>query len=289
MKELLWALKNNETLNLNIMIKEIFKEKDLPIRDLEKIGLAAKGKLLMDIYDLQAILSGKRSDMISLRNLSADGLNIDQLDAKISMKPNSNGKLDLMIHPIYKVPNYPTFLTDIEAQQLQNGDSCNVYKTTIDDSGHKNEVIVEFDKDTKEFVITDTKKMIVPDMVNNETLTPEQKERYRKGLEVDLKEGTVFQMNNTERKGMVSNKTALIVSLLLDGGISYLLMSGLRALSGVSKDEAKSKDFSKGYEQAFKEMNAQLTQVKKQEETLGNGVKKSSEFTRGYSRSGSSR
>lgn len=271
------------------MLKEIFKEKDLPINDLEKIGLAAKSKLLIDVDDLQAILSGNRSDMISLRNLSADGLNIDQLDAKISIKPNANGKLDLMIHPIYKEPNYPSFLTSIEAQELQSGESINISKPTMDDWGNKKEVLVEFDRDTKEFIITDSDKVIVPDLVNNEQLTLEQKERYRKGKEVELKDGTVFQMNNVDRKGMVSNKTALIVSLLLDGGISYLLMSGLRALNGLRNDEAKSREFSKGYEQALKEMNAQLNQTTKQADVLETGTRKSSEYSRGYSRSGTSR
>ncbi|TKC08031.1 DUF4099 domain-containing protein [Pedobacter polaris] len=271
------------------MLKEIFKEKDLPIKDLEKIGLATKGKLLIDVNDLQAILSGKRTDMISLKNLSADGLNIDQLDAKISMKPNAKGKLDLIIHPIYKEASYPPFLTDVEAQKLQNGESVNISKTTVDSAGNKKQILVEFDKDTKEFVITDTDKVIVPDMVNNEKLTLEQKERYRKGQEVELKDGTVFQMNNTDRKGMVSNKTALIVSLLLDGGISYLLMTGLKALFSKKHDEVQSKDFGKGYEQAFKDMQAQLSQDKKQHNSFEIGHSNSNENSRGYTRSGASR
>ena len=271
------------------MLQEIFKQKDLPVKDLEKIGLASKGNLLMDMDDLQALLAGKRTDMISLKNLSADGLNIDQLDAKISMKPNAKGKLDLLIHPIYKEASYPPFLTDVEAQKLQNGESVNISKTTVDDLGNKKEILVEFDKDTKEFVITDTEKIIVPDMVNNERLTAEQKERYRKGKEVELKDGAIFQMNNTTRKGIVSNKTALIVSLLLDGGISYLLMKGLNALSGKKHDEVQSNDYGKGYEQAFKDMQAQLKQDKKQENGFDIGHTKSNEYSRGYNRSGTSR
>ncbi|MGY3055509.1 hypothetical protein ACVWYG_003730 [Pedobacter sp. UYEF25] len=271
------------------MLREIFKQKDLPINVLAKIGLVNKGNIVMDMDDLHALLSGKRTDMISLKNLSAGSLNIDQLDAKISLKPNAKGKLDLLIHPIYREPNYPPFLTNLEAQNLESGEKVNLYKTTLDEAGNKKEILVEFDRDTKEFILTDTQKITVPDMVNNEKLTAEQKDRYKKGKEVELQDGAVFQMSNVDRRGIVSSKSALIVSLLLDGGISYLLMNGLNALIGKERDELKSKDYGKGYEQAFRDMKSQSMKDKMIDKNPDTERVKSNEYFRGYNRSGTSR
>lgn len=255
------------------MVQQLYKEKDLPLGDLEKLGLALNKELLIGKDNLTALLQGRRTDMFSLKDLEADGLNIKQLDAKLSLQQNNTGKLELLVHPIYKAAIVPEFLTSAEADALEKGELENLHVEIPQKDGKARELLVEFDPETNEFLVTDTDKIIVPDRVNNETLTAEQKERYKKGKEVELTDGTLFQMKNTEKKGMASNKSVLIVSLLMDGGISYILLKALGALKD-KKQDGISESFTEGYNKAFKEMREQALKAQKE-----NQIKVGATFT----------
>ena len=198
--------------------------------DLERIGLAKNGRLSLDEDDLNALLSGRRTDMLRLENLQADGIHIPALDAKLSLRPNAAGDLELLVHPIYKEIEPPYFLTAEEAQQLEKGEQVNIDKVIVDKEGNAKEVLVEFDRETNEFIITDTEKILAPEEINGLPLTPEQKERYRKGKEVETADGTTIQYAAKEKQGIRSDRLALIASVLIDGGVTYLLFKGLNAL-----------------------------------------------------------
>src|ERR1700761_5492045 len=93
------------------------KESDLPLKDLESIGLAANGQLLINVNDLKALLSGRRTGLMHLENLEAENIKIKAIDAKLSLQPNEKGKTSLLIHPIYRKPVTPDFLDETEAAQ----------------------------------------------------------------------------------------------------------------------------------------------------------------------------
>lgn len=266
------------------MTEQIFDEQALPLEDMEKIGLAKNGRLILAEDDLRALLSGRRTDMVRLENLTSEGIHILAMDAKLSLKQNADGNLDLLIHPIYRKAEYAGYLTDTEAEMLEKGEIANILKRMSDTQGKETEVLIEFDKDTNEFIITDTEKILVPDFVNNEKLTLAQKERYRKGKEVELKDGTKFQYSGTETKGIRSNKLALIASILIDGGISYILFKGLNALFGEKSDEKERTHYGKGYHQALKDM-----QAREKGKGLAMEFQNKNEYSRGYSRSGMKR
>jgi len=233
------------------MIKQVFKMEDLPKEDLQQLGLLKNGQLSLDVDDIAALLSGRRTDMLRLENLEMDGVSIKQLDAKLSLKQNDDGSIGLLLHPIYREPEVPSFLTATQAEILEKGDVFNLQKRIFDDEGHAREVLIEFDKETNEFIITDTEKIQAPDAVNGVPLTEEQKEKYRKGKEVKVDhDGTTLQYSGTEKQGMRSDKLALIASILIDGGVSYMLYKGLHALFGEKQDEGYGKD----YEAAFKKL-----------------------------------
>jgi len=108
------------------MTKQIYTEEALPMADLQKIGLAENGGLKISKEDLTLLLSGRRTQMLRLENLVSDGLRIQQMDAKLSLKPNGDGNLDLMVHPIYKQAQKLPFLTDTEAEKLEKGTVPNI-------------------------------------------------------------------------------------------------------------------------------------------------------------------
>ena len=253
-----------------------FDENDLPIEDMETIGLAANGQLLLNVDDLKALLSGRRTGLLELHDLEAENIKIKSINAKISLRPNENGKVDLLIHPIYRKAAKPDFLDDDEAKALQKGKVENYLKITIDNNGNKKEMLVEYDAETKEYIVSDTKKILIPDMVNNEFLTPAQQENYRKGKEVQIADGTKFNYSAVDKHGIRSDKLALVASILIDGGLTYMVYKGLNALFNQKRDEKQAGKLSPGYYNAIKDIENQRGFVPRQE-------------IRSYTRTGGSR
>jgi len=233
------------------MRQEVFEEEDIPLPEFENLGLSKDGRLDLGEHDLRALLSGGRTELLHLGNLEDDDIKIMNLDAKLSLRRNEQGGLDLLIHPVYRRIMTPAYVTDEEAEKLASGELVNLGKV-IEIDGRKREVVIEFDQDTNEFVITDTERVLAPDFVNNEKLTPEQKQRFKKGKEVELSDGTKFRLTATDPNGIRSNKLHLIASLLIDGGLSYMLYTGLKALS--KKEDKVSQDYSRGYYHALEDM-----------------------------------
>lgn len=231
------------------MIKQIYKRQDLPLEDLQRIGLATEEGLLLDVDDVKALLAGRRTDMLRLENLAADGIHIPALDAKLSLKRSEDGQLELMVHPIYREPAAPSFLTDTQAEALEKGEVTNVQRKMFE-NGRPVEVLVEFDKDTNEFIIVNTELVEPPETINNQPLTAAQKEQYKKGKEVETEDGTTVQFSAIDKHGIRSNKIALLASVLIDGGVSYVLFKALNALFNKKQDKSTGRNF----EQALEDM-----------------------------------
>jgi hypothetical protein len=241
---------------LKHMTQQLFEEHEIPVSELERVGLAKNGRISLKEEDLTALLSGSRTGMLRLENFEQDDIRIMKMDAKLSLRENGQGTIELIIHPVYREVDAPSCLTAAEAEALEKGEAVNIEKSFFDEKGYFKDLLVEFDPETNEFIITDTDRIIAPDFVNNEKLTAEQKERYRKGKEVKLEDGTTFQFAGTDPKGIRSNKLALIASILVDGGLSYMLYKGLHALAGQKHDKV-SEDYSRGYFHALEDMQGQ--------------------------------
>jgi len=225
------------------MIRNIYTVQQLPMEDLHKIGLAHEGTLLLAEDDLDALLSGRRTDMQRLENLSMDGFRIPLLDAKLSLQPDKDGKLKLLLHPIYAEPLKPEYLTDSEAEALERGETVNLEKTIVDEKGNKREVLIAFDQDTNEFIVVDPEAIEPPEMVNDVPLTAEQKEKYRKGKEVETSEGATIQFNAADKNGIRADRLMLIASILIDGGITWALYKGLKAVAGKPQQQSAGRNF----------------------------------------------
>jgi len=246
------------------MIKQIYNEEALPLSDLMKLGLADESGQKLDKDDLALLLSGRRTQMLRLENLVSDGLRIRQLDAKLSLKPNAEGSLDLLVHPIYKQAQDLSFLTGTESEKLEKGTVPNIEKTIFDDEGNLKDVIIEFDKETNEFIVTDEARILAPDRINGQYLSLDQKERYRKGKEVELEDGTKVQFSATDKNGVRSNKLMFIASMLMDGGLSFVLYKGLSHLFKDKQHDKNAAENSKGYHKDRREFEQQQRKGEKQ-------------------------
>lgn len=234
-----------------------FHQKDLPIKDLETLGLAASGQLLLNVNDLKALLSGRRTGLLELHDLEAENIKIKSIDAKVSLHTNEQGKTDLLIHPIYRKAATPEFLDGTEALQLQKGDVASLLKITQDNHGNKKKMLIEYDAETKEYIVSDTEKILAPDMVNNEFLTAAQKENYRKGKEVEIADGTRFNYSGVDHHGIRANKIALVASILIDGGLSFMAYKGLNAIFNQKRDEKAAAELSPGYYSSLRDIENQ--------------------------------
>ena len=232
------------------------------MEELQQIGLADGNKLLLDHDDLDALLAGRRTDMLRLENLILDDMKIAGLDAKLSLERQPDGSVGLLLHPIHREPLAPEYLTRDEAEGLKKGDTVNVLKTLKNDAGYDHDVLVEFDKDTNEFVVSDAENIEAPQEINGVPLTAEQKEKFRKGKEVKVDEdGTTIQYAATEKQGIRSDKLHLIASIVIDGGISYVLYKTMHALWGrkeaQTKEAGKANEAGKQYREAFEKYRQQ--------------------------------
>lgn len=266
------------------MIKQIYTEEALPLSDLIKIGLADENGPKLGKDDLAALLSGRRTQMLRLENLVSDGLRIQQLDAKLSLKPNAEGNLDLLVHPIYKQAQDLSFLTGSESEKLEKGTVPNIEKSIFDDEGNLKDVLIEFDKETNEFIVTDEARILVPDRINGQYLSIDQKERYRKGKEVELEDGTKVQFSATDKNGIKANKLMIVASLLMDGGLSFMVFKGLHWYFVDRKQQKSSETYSKGYYNDLGEYEKQQ-QRKNEKQSYQPG----NQQERNYSRSGARR
>ena len=260
-------------------------DNSLPMALLEKYGLAKDGKLLLKSEDINALMNGLRTSMIEVLNLTnSNGESIDKINVKVSLAEDKSGELDFLFHPIYPEAKYPDFLTADEASKLEQGETVSITKKIIED-GVEKLMIVEFDDETKEFLYSDTSKLHDTYMMTSENLTEEQKDKFRRGKIVELSDGTRFRFSATDPLGIRAEKILLIASILIDGGLSYIFYSGIKALMNRGKQGTLEDARTEGYEQALKDYNIQQIDKQKQDLSKNSEQSNKNEQSRGYEKS----
>jgi len=228
----------------------------LPLKDLESVGLYKEGAITMDRENINALKRGNMTDLVELKNVKGnDGFEIEALEARLSVV-DQNGESKLRIDPVYKDVQKHPLLSDKEHEQLVSGEVANIKKEVVDRDGNAASEIIEFDNLTNQFLSYDPRKLKIPVAINDENLSPEKKRKLREGEVITLSDGTEVQYRTADKNGLRSNRNALVLSLLLDGGLSYLLVTGISRLMG--KQSAEEQSYSKGYLTALKEVEKQL-------------------------------
>lgn len=230
-----------------------FKDNELPLGELEKLGLYIQGRILLSRDNINALLMGRRTEMTNFKDLKFDGLSIPELDAKLSLKKNQDGSVSLNVHPIYKMAKAHELLDENESRKLQNGEIDNIAKEQEVQKGKVRKIIIEYDEQTKEFISYDPEKVNAPLTVNSETLTEEQKKKFKNGQIVELSDGTRFQHTALNPQGLKSDNKRLALSILFDAGISYLVYRGIQALKNRAA-KFQSEGYTNGYHQAIADM-----------------------------------
>ncbi|KQM63970.1 hypothetical protein ASE74_12450 [Pedobacter sp. Leaf216] len=235
-------------------MKTLFNAGELPTSQLEKLGIYHQGQLLLDPHNIRALLSGRRTELLSLRGIHWENFNIERLDAKLSLFRNDLGEAEVLIHPIYKEVRKHPLLSEEEMTRLAAGECDYIGKSIQKEEGHYSMLNIEYDPQTKEFITYDVSKVQSPDLINGMLLSPEEKSAFSRGELLTLSDGTQLRHRASEPLGLLSDRKALILSVLLDGGISYLLLRGIRSLN---QREAQIDYATPAFNSAYRDMEGQ--------------------------------
>jgi len=228
-------------------MEKILLEQELPIQELAQLGLYDHGKCLLQQEDIMALKMGRRTGLLQLNNLSGNGYQIRNISAKLSFNDQK-----LLLHPIYKEVQNMEDLNPADSDALINEKRDCIVKAVREANGQFVERVYEYDADTKEFISYAPSSVQAPQTVNNELLNQKQKDDFAKGNVVTISDGTRFKHTALSNKGILSDRKALILSVLLDGGISYLLIRGLNAIN--RKDSAQKEAETQGFNAALQMM-----------------------------------
>lgn len=234
------------------------RDKILPMQDLQIFGIYKDGQFTIPDEQVRALKNGRMTDIVELKNLKGGDLEIDSLPVRLSIVRGHDGEPSLRIDPVYREPNSHPHLSEDEQQRLVRSEIANIKKNYIDEDGNVRIEVIEYDNRTKQFMSFDPTSVKSPDAVDGQKLTPEQKRKYKEGEVVELSDGTEFQISTTDKKGIKSNRGGLILSVILDGGMSYLLITGLQRMIGKKSTEEES--YSQGYIDGIKEVQKQVEQ-----------------------------
>ncbi|MBB6326959.1 hypothetical protein FHS59_002587 [Algoriphagus iocasae] len=228
----------------------------LPMRDLEIFGIVKDGNFTIPEKEVHALKNGKMTDIVELKDLKGKEIQIDKLPARLSIVRGEDGNPSLRIDPVYREANPHPDLSESERNQLVKKKLANLKKSYVDKDGNIQSEIIEYDHRTKQFLSYNPRDITAHQEVNGEALSPQQKKKYKEGEVVALGDGTEFQLSPSAPKGIRSNNRGLVLSVLLDGGISYLLITGVQKMLG--KESQEEKAYSKGYLQAVKQVQKQV-------------------------------
>lgn len=118
-------------------------------------------------------------------------------------------------------------------------------------------LLFEYDEDTRSFVGVDRDNITVLEEVNGMKLTPEQKREFKDGKVVSMPDGTEFQFSPSSPDNVKANRQFLIVSLLLDGGMSFMLYHIAKNLISV-KEPKEEMGYNQGYLDALAKVKSDL-------------------------------
>ena len=212
-------------------MKTQFTISEIPLNQFEALGIYQNKQLLLEPSEISTLLSGRRTTLVSLHELKGKDFTIERLDARLSLHRSPSGEVELLIHPIYKTPRAHPLLSEEEMQALISGSKSFIGRAVQREEGRATMFNVEYDKLTKDFVGYDVSKVPAPERVNGMLLSEEEKSAFQRGALLELSDGTKIQHRASDPKGIRSDRNALVLSVLLDGGISYLLLRGIRSLS----------------------------------------------------------
>ncbi|MDM8242863.1 DUF4099 domain-containing protein [Phocaeicola barnesiae] len=174
--------------------QDLFKENEIPYHDLKMVGIEKSDVLSFNRENLEALTSGKRTSLLSLRFTDRNGENFN-FEGKISLYRKPDGVVGLMIHPVRNSILNDMNLKDKEIESLKAGKL--VAKTV---QGER--FLVQLDKETNELLRANMKSIRIPSYIEGEKISREQKEALKNGESIFMKSGSEVRLDLNEKNGV---------------------------------------------------------------------------------------
>lgn len=213
--------------------------KRLPLEQMKSFGLYKDGKYTIPDEQLKTLKNGGRTDVVELKDLKNEQIEIKSMLARLSIVKDADNKPTLQVDPVFKKALKNGELSTKEQRDLENGTVKSLPKTSVNKDGVEQKRIYQYDKETRQILSYDPNTIQIPEKVNDQELTPAQKNKLREGKEIELNDGTTLQIDQSESKGIKSNRSLLVFSMVADGGLSYMLVSGIKAIMPNKKDKGE--------------------------------------------------
>ncbi|WP_029902382.1 DUF3945 domain-containing protein [Prevotella sp. 10(H)] len=210
---------NKEMLDTHRVVPEEFSKKPYQAIDesridweqFEKLGIK---KEMIDKKSLDKLLNWQKTPM--LFPVKAEiGDSLIRTDARLSLRENPDGKLNLIVHALRKEPQLDGFvygvrLTEDDKQNLRRTGHAGRLVEIEPVKGHKMPAFLSIDKMTNELVAIRADKIKIPNEIKGVTLNEQQRKELAEGKAVYLegmksKKGEDFSASvqiNADRRGI---------------------------------------------------------------------------------------
>lgn len=171
--------------------KNVFLEKEIPYKKLEKLGIDKKDVLSMPKEIIEPFLSGKATPLIRAEIKAANG-QIVQLPLKLQMTRGKDGEIHLMTYPVRNEIVNDIKLNSHEIERLKQGE---VIKKDVEENGSKRQKFVQLDKETNSLMKKNVSSVRMQDKlrefekINDIELGTNQKRAAMEGKPIELNVG----------------------------------------------------------------------------------------------------
>jgi len=164
-------------------------KEQIPFEKLEKVGIKKDFVDRMESKELKDFLNGFRSDKLYTVNAKINDQDY-RIPAKIRLKQENDGSVDVKIHPIQRlhIPDEylgHKFSKEDKAALLNDKNLGKTVELTGRD-GKKDNYYLGIDNKTNELIPLRTKHIQIPEKIKGASLSEEQKQKLAKGEKVTL-------------------------------------------------------------------------------------------------------
>jgi hypothetical protein len=166
---------------------------NLPISQFEALGFEKKDILGLPSLTLEALLSGKRSQLMSFNNVElANGPTVSNLAGRLGLNKQADGNYNLKIYTTQAVtPNAVegTELTEEQITSLKSPENPILRVTVRDKAGFSKELLVQYDSYLNDFA---TRPLDAgPHQLNGQPLSERQRSDFALGKTVKTPDGEI--------------------------------------------------------------------------------------------------
>jgi hypothetical protein len=164
-------------------------KEQIPFEKLEKVGIKKDFVDRMESKELKDFLNGFRSDKLYTVNAKINDQDY-RIPAKIRLKQEKDGSVDVKIHPIQRLHIPDEYLghkfTKEDKAALLNDKNLGKTVELTGKNGKKDNYYLGIDNKTNELIPLRTKHIQIPEKIKGATLSEEQKQKLAKGEKVTL-------------------------------------------------------------------------------------------------------